>query len=90
MRVSRSDVEAALKEEDIEGLVESGAPSDEYNSEARKIADALASLDPGEFTETNITAIIALSWAKSFNRSENEIRQRMPAFQRIAHILHKR
>jgi hypothetical protein len=89
MRITLAEVEAVLRNEDIEGLVESGAPRDEYDSEAREIAGALASLSSGEFTETNITAIIALVWAKSFNRSEPEIRQRIPAFQRIAHLLCK-
>ena len=36
------DVKAALDAEDIEGLLEIGAPSDEYASEASLIEDASA------------------------------------------------
>jgi hypothetical protein len=87
MQTSFEDIEALLRAEDIEGLIASGAPEDEYDSEAKQIASAVASLNANEFTQANITAIIALAWAKSFNQSEQEIKQRMPAFERISHIL---
>lgn len=84
MPITLINIEDALRTEDIEGLIASGAPSDEYNSEAEKIAAALASLQNNQLTESSIIAVLALEWAKSFNRSVQEIEQRMPAFRRIA------
>jgi len=84
MTITLANIEAALRTEDIEGLIELGAPSDEYNDEARNIAYNLASLPSDQLTESNIVAAISLEWAKSFNRSVQEIEQRMPAFRRIA------
>ena len=85
MNITFKNIAEALRSEDIEGLIELGAPSDEYDSEAREVASALASLTKNQITEANILAIIALEWAKSFNRSAQEIQQRMPAFRKIAY-----
>jgi hypothetical protein len=77
-------IESILRIEDVEGLIELGAPADEYASEARDIALAIAKLHPSPITETSVVAIIALVWGKSFDRSAKEIEQRLPAFRRIA------
>lgn len=87
MTISLATIEAALRAEDIESLIEAGAPDDEYNSEAKKIAAALSSLAGNQLTEANIVAVIALAWAKAFNRSSQEIEMRMDAFHRIARRL---
>ena len=76
-----------LRSEDIEGLIASGAPADEYASEAREIASMLASLAESDLNEKVITDIISRIWAKSFNRSPEEIQQRTSAFRRIAQQL---
>lgn len=81
------NIAAALRTEDVEGLIELGAPEDEYNSEAEHIALALAQFSSDQFTQQNLVAVIALVFAQSFNRSPKEIEQRLPAFNKIASIL---
>ncbi len=87
MTISLVDIVESLRKEDIEGLLALGAPGDEYDSEAKEIFLALETLNQEQLTEANIVGIIALAWAKSFNRSPQEIEQRLPAFQRIAMYL---
>lgn len=84
MKIAINDIADILRTEDIEGLIAIGAPADEYDSEAEKIAQAIEKLSASELTQANICAVIALLWAKSFNRSSEEIKQRMPAFERVA------
>jgi len=64
-----------------------GAPADEYMSESKDIALAMSKLEPSKITEASVAAMIALIWAKAFNRSEKEIEQQLPAFRRIAQQL---
>jgi len=87
MAISLANVDEALREEDIEGFITLGAPGDEYSHEAQEITAALASLRVDQLTEANIVAILALVWAKAFNRSPQEIKQRIPAFQHVANRL---
>ena len=85
--LSLVNIKAVLRSEDIEGFIHLGAPSDEYDSEAKKIADALSTLADNQLTSDNIVAVVALVWAKSFNRSADEIERRMSAFRHIAQQL---
>ena len=87
MNFSASTVATALREEDIEGLIASGAPADEYATEAKQIASALTALKSNQLNAATVSSVIALVWAKSFNRSAEEIKQRIPAFQHIAERL---
>jgi len=87
MAISISQISSALRAEDIEGLIALGAPGDEYAHEAQEISSALMSLNSVRQTIDTIVAIIALVWAKSFNRSSEEINERIPAFRRIAQQL---
>jgi hypothetical protein len=84
MAIKPEKIAAILRNEDIEGLIALGAPADEYDSEAEKIAKTIAGWPAGELTQANISALIALLWAKSFNRTAQEIEQRMPAFMHIS------
>lgn len=77
-------IKRALLEEDVEGLVESGAPADEYDSEALAIMSALKAIPNAALNHAAVASIIAAVWAESFERSEEEIKQRMPSFTRIA------
>jgi hypothetical protein len=88
MLVSAEKIRDALRAEDIEGLIELGAPSDEYDDEATQIAEAVAELPEGKVSAENIIAIIALIWAKSFDRSSDEIAKRLPAFSRVIQRLY--
>ena len=84
MKISSTHVKAALIAEDVEGFINLGAPNNEYDREAEAITSALSSLSKEQFTEANIVTTIAFIWAKAFNRSQDEIAMRMPAFQHIA------
>ncbi len=87
MGITLARIEEALRIEDVEGFIALGAPDDEYRSEAEQIAASLAQMDASKLTRDTIVTIIALVWAKSFNRSAQEITLRVPAFQRIAQSL---
>ena len=82
MQVLLTNIDAALREEDIEGRIALGAPENEYDAEAKAIVSALSAQQT--LTETQIVAIIARIWAKAFDRTAQEIEQRMPAFRHIA------
>lgn len=84
MSISHTAIQKLLNTEDIEGLVELGAPEDEYAAEAKEIVVAVHKLGKEQMTEANIVAIIALVWAKSFNLSEQDIKKRLSAFKRVA------
>ncbi len=84
MKVSESTINALLQQEDIEGFVNLGAPSDEYLSEAQNITASISQLSENERTEANITALLVIEWAQSFNLSEADIFPRREAFQRLA------
>ena len=87
MSTLRTSVEEMLRLEYIESLIESGAPDDEYDSEAAEIAEALNALKGDRFTEDNIISIVAHVWAKMFNLDEDDIKKRMPAFRNVAQSL---
>ena len=85
--ISFATINAAFIEEDLEGLIEDGAPLDEYSSEAQSVAEALAKIPMEKITVSVVAATIALVWAKSFDRSAAEMAQRLPACQRLAEKL---
>lgn len=83
MDISLENIERILIEEDIEGLIEDGAPEDEYSSEAEDIAKALSEFTEEDINEDNVAKVISLIWAESFNLSDNELQQRLPAIRRV-------
>lgn len=89
MNINRLDIEYLLIKEDIEGLLAAGAPEDEYKDESIKIAEALALIEPKEWTAGNILAAISLIWSQNFALKAEEMHLRMRALQRVADsILH--
>ena len=86
---SVSIIDSILQAEDIEGLLELGAPKDEYSSEAAEIKCSLETLNPSDTTEDRISALVVSVWAKAFNLSGEEIEKRSPAFRRVARELLK-
>lgn len=72
-----------LVQEDLEGLIEAGAPADEYDNEAAQIAAAVSSLSREEVKEETILAIISLVWIKSFELTAEELKLRLPAIMRV-------
>ena len=83
MRISSKEIDLILQAEDIEGLIESGAPSDEYHSEVQDIIQALEKLNSSEFTQENILAIVSAIWLRNFNLQEEELKKRESALIRI-------
>jgi hypothetical protein len=88
MTISRVQIQQVLNDEDIEDLLQAGAPSDEYEAEARVIAEAIAQTHESKLTEEVLTAVVKSTWAEMFGPfSEDQIRQRKAAFQRVARRL---
>lgn len=85
--ISVDAIMAALNEEDVEGLLELGAPRDEYESEAAMIADLLASIPRSDRTEDSIMAAVSAVWGRMFGRSSSDLEARRPSFRRIAQRL---
>lgn len=79
-----STIKNILREEDIEGLIQLGAPADEYNSEAQEIATAMARLGD-ELSEEQVLKVLEEVWNGSFGPlSSKEIEMRRAAFLRVA------
>lgn len=84
MRVDIRDLLATLNQEDVESLLEAGAPTDEYEPEASMIAEAVSTIPDHLVSETAVTVAIAQVWGKMFSLGPSELALREPAFTRIA------
>ncbi len=84
MRISNQHIDDFLKKEDIEGLIEIGAPMDEYSSEAKMISEALEELALSEITAEKIVSAISAIWMKNFNLSEADLALRRPHIEVVA------
>lgn len=78
MHITAHELNKLLQSEDIEGLIEAGAPVDEYESEAEAIAVAIHAQPSDQLSIENIVAIIAATWMQSFNLDRSEINLRAP------------
>jgi hypothetical protein len=88
MNIILDNLKRALVSEDIEGIISSGAPLDEYSSEAEKIFSEVSLLSAGQINEESVISIISLVWDEHFGPfSEDELAQRLPAFERLANVL---
>jgi len=82
------EIKAALDHEDIEGLLASGCPGDEYNSEASLIESAIAEIT--DFWKKPITIeqcerIVIDVWIKQFGPFKTEdLEMRGPSFSSVA------
>ena len=83
MKISSKTIEAFLREADIEGYIDLGAPADEYSSEAEIIASAVSQLEHFEINEENIISIIFAVWKKSFNLDNSDLQARKPAISSV-------
>jgi hypothetical protein len=76
-----------LRAEDIEGLIQLGAPADEYDSEAEELEVMLSKLG-GTHTEEQIVKVLEDIWNESFGPfNAEEIGKRQDAFRRVARRL---
>jgi hypothetical protein len=87
MDISLETIKLILQHEDVEGLIELGAPDDEYDAEAQAVLSALVAMPTSDLNPASLAAIIAVVWAESFGRTEEEIKLRMRAFLNIANQL---
>lgn len=84
MTISYMQILHVLNEEDIEGLFKTGAPRDEYESEAKLIAQAVTQAGGLPITEERLAALVGDAWQRMFGLSKEQSRQRREAFQRVA------
>lgn len=74
-----------LRAEDIEGLIQVGAPSDEYEAEASKVTAALQRAGEVAPTEAALVSILGGVWDEMFGPfSPEQLQQREPAFRDVA------
>jgi hypothetical protein len=85
MTISPIQIQQVLNDEDIEGLLKAGAPTDEYETEAQMIAEAITQTHESKLTEERLTSVVKVTWAEMFGPfSEDQLQQREAAFQRVA------
>jgi hypothetical protein len=84
--MTTNSVQNILREEDIEGLIQLGAPADEYDSEAREIAAAISRLGKHP-TEEQVVQVLVHVWREFFDLGPEDIEARGEAFLRVAHRL---
>jgi hypothetical protein len=89
MKITAQTIASFLRQADIEGYIELGAPADEYDSEAAALALAFAELNNEEITVENITAIVAQAWKESFNLGESDLKMRQSYIQNFAEAIVK-
>jgi hypothetical protein len=90
MTILLTDIQAALRDEDIEGLIKQGGKPGEYDAEAKDIALAINAVPKHEINEARLIAIMTREWAKAFHLSDQEIEARMHPFRQMAHRLMKK
>jgi hypothetical protein len=85
MMISAAQIQQILNDEDVEALLQAGAPTDEYETEARMIAEAITQAQESKLTEERLTSVVRSTWAEMFGSfSEDQLRKREAAFQRVA------
>jgi len=78
-------VQRILDEEDLEGLLKMGAPKDEYEPEARRIANAIGHLNAEQLTVDRVAHIVSTVWEDMFGPFHGQAgRKLLPTCRRIA------
>lgn len=83
MRISSETIESILRQEDLEGLLNLGAPQDEYSSEAREMATELQAVhEPTDQEE--VSRIVMAVWERAFGPfSDEDIERRTPVLRQV-------
>lgn len=84
MKILSQQVNTILQQYDIEGLLEAGAPLDEYASEAEDIYSAIIILDEKNRNINSVVSIVSYVWAKSFNLIQDDLDKRLADIQNVA------
>lgn len=87
MQLTTENINRILVQHDIEGLIEAGAPIDEYTDEAAQIAATLTLLNREELTEEIVLSTVSLIWLKSFELESHDMELRLPALRQVAQEL---
>jgi len=84
MPITRDAIRRAVNEEDIEGLIRMGSPSDEYEAEINKIGGD-PRLQAQDLTQDQVTIVVKDVWQEMFGPfPEEELLSRKPAIDRVA------
>jgi hypothetical protein len=83
-KLDETKINSFLQTEDIEGFIELGAPNDEYESEAKDIAQNLTKLNLKELSFETILEVLSTIWTKNFNLNEEDLEKRQEALDKIA------
>jgi hypothetical protein len=84
MNVDYEALSSLFRVQDIEGLIASGAPEDEYEPEVEKIYVELEALPKEEATVTRLVEIFDDVYKQMFGWSDAQMRRRRPDFEDIA------
>ena len=84
MNVDYDSLDELFRMQDIEGLIASGAPDDEYEPEVERIFAALEALPRAEATVSRLVDIFCDVYRQMFGWSEEQMRRRCPDFEEIA------
>jgi hypothetical protein len=87
--VSNKQIELLLNKYDIEGMIEHGAPVDEYQNEAKAFTLSLNEMNFDEINIRSIQAILFKIWEMSFNLDQNDLQKRSHNIQRLAEAIYK-
>ncbi len=79
-----ASIQELVRAADPEGLLEGGAPADEYQPEEDALLKAMAHLPTAELLSTNILPKLETIWQRSFNLGEDELAARRPALLSLA------
>ena len=80
-------INESLRHEDIEGFLSMGVPDDEYESEAKMIADRIGETEErsGEkITREEVEKIVAAVWKEMFELSDEDAGRRKEAYSAVA------
>ena len=84
MTVDFEAISELFRLHDIEGLISSGAPDDEYEPEVERIFTALENLPREQASVIAVADIFAAVWGQMFGLSEEQMRRRSFDFDEIA------
>ena len=84
MIIPTTTIDAILQKEDIEGLLNLGAPKGEYSREAADIHAALEAIGEDDATSDQIAAVVMTVWERSFGPfSPDHIQKRSPVLLQV-------
>jgi hypothetical protein len=84
MNIDYSAIDELFRLHDIDGLIASGAPDDEYEPEVEKIFARLETLPSDQATVPALVSIFEGVWTQMCGGNEKTIARRRPDFEDIA------